>query len=169
MSQDKKLKFDLPLSDLEIWLGRIAIILIALSLLIIGINYTQIPETVPTHFNGAGEPDAWGHKATLWILPVTMTPVMFLLLWVSRKPSKFNYPYEVTPERAAQIYRKARLSLRLMALVTTLMTLYISWRSVQIAIGEATQLGSWFLPAFLIILGACFIPTLFPGKGQSSL
>lgn len=168
MSQDKKLKFELPLSDLEIWLARIAIILIVVSFLIIGINYTQIPGTVPVHFNGAGKPDSWGHKAMLWILPVAMALVNFFITYISKKPAKFNYPYKITPENAENVYRKTRLSILLMAVVTALMTIYISWRSIQIAFGEATGLGMWFLPVFLIAMGAAFIPMLFPGKQDSS-
>lgn len=168
MARKENPNLDIPLSEQEIWLVRMIISAIVGSFLIIAINYMQIPESVPIHFNGAGKPDAWGPKAMLWILPVIMGLVIFLLLRVSRKPAKLNFPYEVPAEKAPHIYRKARLSLRLMGLVTALMTLYISWKSIQIAFGEASGLGKWFLPVFLFAMGAAFIPMLFPGRQDSS-
>ncbi len=105
MARKENPNLDIPLSEQEIWLVRMIISAIVGSFLIIAINYMQIPESVPIHFNGAGKPDAWGPKAMLWILPVIMGLVIFLLLRVSRKPAKLNFPYEVPAEKAPHIYQ----------------------------------------------------------------
>jgi hypothetical protein len=56
-----------------------------------------LPARVPTHFNAAGSPDAWGSASMLWLLPAIATTLYLLMTWVARHPAAFNYPVRVTP------------------------------------------------------------------------
>lgn len=46
--------------------------------------YPKLPETIPTHFDITGNPDAWGHKSTFLILPFVaiIFPMLHGLLWL---------------------------------------------------------------------------------------
>src|SRR2546425_10766721 len=33
-------------------------------------HWSALPDSVPSHYNAAGEPNAWGSKGSLWLLPV---------------------------------------------------------------------------------------------------
>jgi hypothetical protein len=35
--------------------------------------YNKLPDTIPTHFDIAGKPDAWGAKSSLFLLPLSAT------------------------------------------------------------------------------------------------
>lgn len=54
--------------------------------------YHVIPDTIPTHFDITGEPDAWGDKSTLWGLGIfTSLPIYFLLMFLPKlDPKKIN-------------------------------------------------------------------------------
>jgi len=52
---------------------------------------------IPTHFNAAGNPNAWGSASMLWLLPAISAILYLLMTWVSRHPAAFNFPVRVTP------------------------------------------------------------------------
>lgn len=56
-----------------------------------------LPARVPTHFNAAGSPDAWGSASALWLLPAIAAILYLLMTWVARHPAAFNFPVRVTP------------------------------------------------------------------------
>jgi hypothetical protein len=58
---------------------------------------TPLPARVPTHFNAAGSPDAWGSASMLWLLPAIAAFLYLLMTWVARHPAAFNFPVRVTP------------------------------------------------------------------------
>ena len=62
----------------------IAIILLIVPFIAIALFWGQIPDTVPTHYNFKGEPDAWGSKSAVFILPAINMAMFILLLLVPR-------------------------------------------------------------------------------------
>lgn len=82
--------------------------------------YSTLPETIPTHFNISGEADAYGGKATLWILPVVALATFLLLTFVSRYPHYCNYPVEITEANAQFQYRNLVQLMRTMKLLMIL-------------------------------------------------
>lgn len=59
--------------------------IVVLPFLYLGFIYPELPETVPTHWNGQGVIDAWGPKHTLWIIPFFMPVLTYILLLVVPK------------------------------------------------------------------------------------
>ncbi len=45
-----------------------------------GAFYSRLPETIPTHWNFKGEPDAYGHRSTIWLMPLLSIPLSILFL-----------------------------------------------------------------------------------------
>jgi uncharacterized membrane protein len=68
---------------------------------------TPLPARVPTHFNAAGSPDAWGSASMLWLLPAVAATLYLLMTWVSRHPAAFNFPVRVTPFNRQRLERIA--------------------------------------------------------------
>lgn len=56
-----------------------------------------LPQRIPTHFNAAGEPNAWGPPGTLWLLPVVASGLYLFISLVALFPAAFNFPVRVTP------------------------------------------------------------------------
>jgi uncharacterized membrane protein len=123
------------------------IILIALPI----IWYNKLPESIPVHFNGAGEPDGYGGRSTLWILPVTGLVMWILFTVLEAFPQVYNFPVKITPENIVAQYRLATRLMRILKSVILIIFSFISFRTIKTATGEASGLGEAFLPVFLLI------------------
>jgi uncharacterized membrane protein len=111
--------------------------------------WPHLPATVPTHFGIAGQPDAWGSRASLLALPI-MTVVFFLALTLlERIPERYNYPIEVTAANAARVYVLGRRLVLSVKLILVLAFGLIFRTSADVALGKTTGLPGWFLPALL--------------------
>ena len=119
---------------------------------------SRLPEAVPTHFNASGEPDDYGSKATLWMLPVVAIVIYTILTLIGRIPEKFNYPVSITPANARREYTLRTRLLRYLKLALILMFFLISYKTVMVALGSSGGLGIWFLPVFIgVIVGPVII------------
>jgi uncharacterized membrane protein len=79
--------------------GRSSSLLIVLLLVLIPLGYAfylwpDLPESIPTHFDINGKPDAWGKKGSIFILPLVMGGMslfVYLLLTNIRKIDPKRY------------------------------------------------------------------------------
>ena len=140
------------LVDLLGWL-----ILIALWAITI-INYSSLPDTIPTHFNAAGEADGFGSKVSLIALPVIATLLFIGLTVLNRYPHIFNYPTSITQDNALRQYTLATRILRYLKLVLVLVFGGIEFMTIQNATGKGAGLGVWFLPLTLVLV---FLPLIY--------
>jgi hypothetical protein len=63
----------------------------------------HLPARVPTHFDAAGTPNAWGSPSGMLLMPAVAIGVYLLMSVVARFPGSFNYPCRVTPQNRAQL------------------------------------------------------------------
>lgn len=115
--------------------------------------WPELPERVPQHFNLRGEPDAWGGRAVLLILPMMCT-FLWLLLTLARwcPPWMINLPFTVTPANAETQCRYCFSLLIIIKVEILWLFALLTWLAVQVAIGARAGLGKVFLPLFLGIL-----------------
>ena len=123
------------------------IILIALPLIFSG----QLPERIPTHFNIAGEPDGYGSKMTLWILPITAAIMYIGMTILEAFPYIYNYPVEITPENAVSQYTLGTRLIRILKTVIAILFSFLSYKTINTGLGTTAGLGKVFLPVFLLI------------------
>ena len=133
------------------------IILLALWALTIT-HYSTLPDTIPTHFNGAGEADGFGSKASIIGLPFIATLLFILLTILNRYPHIFNYPSPVTQDNALRLYTLATRMLRYLKLVLLVVFGGIGLMTIQHATGKGAGLGVWFLPLTLVLI---FLPLIY--------
>lgn len=88
------------------WLRRVALLAIVVTAAWLLVVYPSLPQTVPTHFDVSGEPDAFGGRASVLWLVALMTAMGVLCGWLSTKPRLFNYPGAVTEQNAQAVYRE---------------------------------------------------------------
>ncbi len=115
-------------------------------------NLARLPQTIPTHFNAAGQPDGYGGKYSLLTLPVVATILFAGITLLNRYPHIFNYPTEITAENALRQYTSATRLLRYLKLTVVLIFFAIAQQTISTAIGGASGLGVWFLPVVLVVL-----------------
>lgn len=121
-------------------------------------TYANLPATIPIHYNGAGQPDGFGGKITIFILPL-ITTVLFVGLTILNKfPYIFNYPTNITQSNALRQYTIATRMIRYLKFIIVLILGLISFNIIQNANNNTKGLGIWFLPC---IMGLIFIPLLY--------
>ncbi len=121
-------------------------------------QYSTLPDTIPTHFNGAGQADGFGSKATILSLPVIASLLFIGLTVLNRYPHSFNYPTAITQDNALRLYTLATRMLRYLKLVLVLVFGGIEFMTIQHATGKAAGLGAWFLPLTLVLV---FLPLVY--------
>ncbi len=121
-------------------------------------HYSSLPETIPTHFNAAGNADGFGSKVSLIALPVIATLLFIGLTVLNRYPHIFNYPTSITQDNALRQYTLATRILRYLKLVLVLVFGGIEFMTIQNATGKGAGLGAWFLPLTLVLV---FLPLIY--------
>jgi uncharacterized membrane protein len=64
---------------------------------ILGAKWTALPDEAPLHFDASGQPDGWGDKNWLWLLPLLAGMVYILLTVAARYQSLINLPIAILP------------------------------------------------------------------------
>jgi len=121
------------------------------------LNYSKMPETVPIHFNAAGEANGYGNKASIFILPVTGLVLFIGMTILNRFPHIFNYPVNITKENAERQYLNATRTIRYLKSIIVFTFLIIEYQTIQTVSGKSDGLGVWFFP---VTMGLILIPTI---------
>ena len=115
-------------------------------------HYPILPEVIPTHFGGGGEPDGFGSKEMILGLPIVGT-IMYLALTVfSRYPHKMNYSVTITEANAAVQYRIMTRMIRVLKVFLLLIFWLLDYKTIQVALQWPDLLGRWFLLLLFALL-----------------
>lgn len=112
----------------------------------------RLPEQVPTHFDAAGTPNAWGSPNGMILLPVVAIGVYLLITIVTRFPASFNYPIRVTPINRARLEQVTLNMLAWIKAELAWLFAVLQWAFVRAA---GTGDGSIFpkvVPAFIVVI-----------------
>ena len=114
--------------------------------------YASLPETIPTHFNAAGQADDHGSKMMILFIPAIGTLLFAGLTVINYYPQAFNFPTAITAENAQRQYANATRMIR-----TLRLSIVIIFSLLVFLINKATRtedgtLGFWFLPCMLAII-----------------
>ncbi|WP_163527497.1 DUF1648 domain-containing protein [Halobacillus ihumii] len=134
---------DLPPSAFEKLSTFISFLVMVITLIYLVVIWNKIPETIPVHFNLSGEPDNYGGKWSIIVLPI-----ISLFIWVSftmleKYPHVYNYIVTIHERNAEAQYKNAVLMLSVLKLVICLLFSYLTWVSIQIGMGYQSGLGGW--------------------------
>lgn len=105
-----------------------------------------LPARIPTHFDIAGHPNAWGQPAMLWMLPVIVTVILGLMSLVARRPRSFNFPVRVTPANRPRLESVALDMIAWLRLEIAGAMLWIQYATIQSARALRLGLSPWFVP-----------------------
>ena len=113
--------------------------------------YPFLPARIPIHFGFRGEPDGWGSRKTIWLLPI-ISAVMVAFL---------------TALPAIDDIKKAGLLLVVLNLEMAAMYFVIMRDQIDVALGRRMRLGVgvWIMLALTCLTPLLFIPALSGGGG----
>lgn len=156
MSQRPKIKLELTIWDkmLEVigWILVLALWILTLT------NYSDLPETIPTHYNAEGIADGFGNKDSIFTLPLIGTLLFVGMTVLNKFPHAFNYPTQITADNAQRQYTNATRMMRVLKLSVILLFGGIALQTIRHAHGDTSGLGAWFLP---LTLGLTLIPVIY--------
>lgn len=122
------------------------------------LHYKNLPETIPVHFNVAGQADGFGDKTSIFFLPVLGTVLFIGMSILNLYPQIFNYPVKITEENAMKQYAMATRLIRVLKLSVIITFILIVWLTGSTAVNQSGNTGIWLLP---VILGITFIPLAY--------
>ena len=156
MKERPKIKLQLTLFDTVIEVAAYVALVAFLVMTIFA--FSTLPESIPTHYNGLGEVDGYGPKATIFFLPVLGTVLSAFLTYIIKKPETFNYTVEITEENALAQYTNSTKLLRFMKLALLILFIVIDYKTIATSNGASDGLGKWFLPFTIALI---FVPVVF--------
>ncbi len=156
MEERPKVKLELTTTDkvfeLLGWLSIVAVWILTIK------NYNNLPEIIPIHFNGSGQADGFGGKATILTLPIVSTILFIGMTVLNKFPHLFNHSTNTTKENKLRLYTNATRLIRYLKLILVIIFGFIVFKTIQNVNGEADGLGIWFTP---ITLGMILIPVIY--------
>ena len=152
-----KPKINPPLRTVDIIIEALAAICLIYMIVQIIISYPSLAQSIPTHFGAGGNPDAWGDKSSLLIIPVVTIFLYVGLTVLNKYPHVFNYPVPITAQNATRQYQYAKSLLSTIKFTTSGLFLYIQLQTVYVAKQIQSGIGTYFL--VIIVIGS-FIPII---------
>lgn len=152
MPKKNRPKIEIPLTTWDMVLEGITIVALGLLFALPFFNYGGLPDEIPIHYNFKGEPDGYGSKAMLWLLPILGAAMSLGFTILSRIPHSYNYPVEVTSQNALSLYSSATRMMRSIKALIIVLFAYITYSTIQVAKGAQKGLGAYSLYFFLGVL-----------------
>ena len=94
----------------DYFLEVLSLIILASMWVYVATNYADLPEKIAHHFDLKGNPDRWGSKSIIWVMPFIATLLWILLSAINSFPHTFNY---ITILNEANVEYQYRLATRL--------------------------------------------------------
>lgn len=113
----------------------------------LGINWSTLPDKIPSHYDFAGNIDRWGKKGELLIVPIMSWVLYVMITGVEQIPSIWNTGVKVTVENRYRVYRVLKYMVKSIKLI---MVVDFSYLTIQSLSGQS--LPGWFTLLFMVIL-----------------
>lgn len=161
MERRPRLKIEMTTTDkiVEIigWFALLTIWVLTIT------SYSELPDTIPTHYNAAGEMDGFGRKVNILILPVIATVFFVGITILNKFPHIFNYPAKISQNNALAQYTNIKRMNRYLKLVFVLIFGFLAYNTINNTGGP----GPWFLPlsmGLILVLLIYFIVKSYKTK-----
>jgi len=114
--------------------------------------YPELPDRIPRHYDASGQITAYGGKGMIWVMPILGLITYAGLFFLNKIPHLFNYPITISPENVARQYHMATRLIRTLNVIIVVTFLYMTYATIQNALGNQEGLGKEFIPVFLFAL-----------------
>ncbi len=118
------------------------------------INYHQLPEVIPSHYNETGTADDFRCKSTIFLLPAMVTVLFVTLTFIMR----FIYiSYNQIHTTDNNVLKQLSNAIRLIRYLKVIIAVVFGWVTYQ-TIRCSNDVGVWFLPLTIALL---FVPIVY--------
>ncbi len=151
-------KIKIEKDTLDVFIEVIGLAFVIIMVVLPSIQYSSLPDEIPTHFGANGEADNYGDKGMIWLLPIIGVLMFIGMFMLNKYPHIFNYPSKITEENARRQYTNATKLIRILNTVIALVFAYITYSTINVANGKQSGLGTYFLIVFLVLI---FVPIIY--------
>ncbi|MBV6647233.1 MAG: DUF1648 domain-containing protein [Cyclobacteriaceae bacterium] len=137
------------MSFLDWALEIVGALLLAATWYLLLTNYTALSDQVPIHYDFWGNPNIYGDKELVWLVPILLTAMYIGIYFLHKIPHLLNYPIPVTKTNAAQLYKINLRTLRALRVLIAGQILYGKIGLISISNGQFSKLSALQMPIFL--------------------
>jgi uncharacterized membrane protein len=112
----------------------------------------RLPDKIPTHFDLAGHPDAWGSPASLLLLPAIAVVLYAGISITQMFPTAFNYPVRVTPQNRPRLQALAIAMIGWLKTELVCLLTWIQWSTIAAARGSQSGLSPALMPVSVLAI-----------------
>jgi len=112
--------------------------------------WPTLPQTIPTHFDASGNPDGFGSKEWIWLLPAISVVMVPAILFFRRYPWLSNVPWEINEDNAIRQYELLVRLLSLCACSVSFIFLVLTFDTISTASGGSSLFGKWLMLIFTV-------------------
>lgn len=146
---------------MDLFLEVFGILMVLVSFILPAIYYSSLPDSLPRHFGSDGQPDAYGSKGIIWVLPSVGFILYLTIGLISNVTGLINLPFKPKPEKIDFYQSKYARMIRILNVIMVSIFTYITYNTIEIGMGNQTQLPTYFAPFSLIFfIGVCLIYVL---------
>ena len=147
---EKRPKITVPQNSTDLWIDRFSFLLFFIIWLSVFVNYPDLPNEIPIHFNGRGQADAFGSKQSIWILMGVFSSIFIGIYILNKYPHLHNYTVKITEENALKNYRFSTRILRVVNFFNLLLLAFILKTMMAPYENQSTAFVGLFLPTITI-------------------
>ncbi|MEY8848915.1 DUF1648 domain-containing protein [Psychroserpens sp. XS_ASV72] len=147
-------KIIVPREGMDTIVDLLSLSILILTFVYVGLNYSELPEIIPSHFNAKGKVDGYSEKILIWLVPIIAMVLFIGMFIINKYPHHHNYMVNITEDNALKNYRFSTRIIRFTNLFVMLTFAFIAYSMIQAANGQSIAIGSWVLP---IIIGFTII------------
>ncbi|HUB30016.1 MAG TPA: DUF1648 domain-containing protein [Terracidiphilus sp.] len=114
----------------------------------------RLPDRVPTHFDAAGNPNAWGSPSGMLFMPVIAGLLYLLMSVVTRFPDSFHYPVRATSTNIARLQAVTVDMIAWLKVELACLFLTLQWAFVQSAHSGNGRVFPTILPVSIVVIFA---------------
>lgn len=130
----------------------LSLLFVAATVLLVLLNYADMPDKIITHYNINGIQDGYGDKSSILYLTGISIVMYAGLTFLQKRPGIYNFPVKVTEANKAQLYSYGTKMVRLLKLFISALFCYIAYSSVQNqAMGSFITIIIVIAPASMLI------------------
>lgn len=119
--------------------------------------YKLLPTHASSDYGFKNQLLGLGSRNALWMLAALGLALFIFMTLVNRRPEKFNYLVEITPENASNQYTLVIRVIRMLKVFVMLLFAFLIWRNIGILLGKNQGQTIWLLPVVMTItLSATF-------------
>lgn len=110
------------------------------------LNWNEIPDKIPSHYNALGEVDGWSSKVSMLILPMIGGFLYLVITLLSFMPYAWNIPIKANENNYIKVYQNTRS-----IICYTKLIMLSAFTYITICSSKGSNIGTWFTFIFLAL------------------